>query len=358
MTRATIRQRVFTFCDRFGLRVPILLSPMGGLNTPALAIAVANAGGLAGCSVLLMSPGQISAWVDELRRNTNGAFQLNNWIPDPAPKRDAAREAELREFLGQWGPAVAADAGDILPLDFSAQFTAMLDARPPIVSSIMGLYPPGLVREIKSRGIKWFASATTLTEAKQAEDAGADVIIAQGTEAGGHRGSFTADRAERSTIGLFSLLPAVVDAVRVPVVAAGGIADGRGVAAALMLGASAVQIGTGFLRCPEAGISSVWADALGRASPEDAILSRVFSGRLARTISTPYLEAATAPSAPVPASYPVQFGLTLPMRTAAAAANNIDQMAAWGGQSAGRARAVPAATLVSELWKEASLVFE
>ena len=141
---------------------------------------------------------------------------------------------------------------------------------------------------MKSKGIKWLATATTVAEAKAAESAGADVIVAQGMEAGGHRGAFlTWMQAEARMVGLFSLLPAVVDAVKVPVVATGGIADGRGVAAALLLGASAAQVGTAFLRCPEAKISRAWADAIGRAAPEDTMVTHSFSGRLAAALRPP-----------------------------------------------------------------------
>ena len=177
--------------------------------------------------------------------------------------------------------------------------------------------------------------------------------MAQGMEAGGHRGAFQAAEAERSLVGLFSLLPAIVDAVDVPVVATGGIGDARGAAAALLLGASAVQIGTGFLRASESGIPSAWADAIARASPEDTVATRAFSGRLGRAIKSRYVDAASAEDAPLPAPYPVQRGLTQTMRQAANSRNNIDAMQAWAGQSARLAKAAPAAAIVDELWGEA-----
>ena len=182
----------------------------------------------------------------------------------------------------------------------------------------MGLYPPAFVAQMKARGIKWFATATTVAEAKSAEDAGADAIVAQGMEAGGHRGAFEAEKAEADLVGLFSLLPAVVDAVKIPVIAAGGVADARGVAAALILGASAVQIGTGFLRCPEAKLPPAWADALGNSAPEQTLVTRAFSGR-AGTQHRHGLRARgqRQPEAPTPAPYPVQRGLTQAMREAA-----------------------------------------
>jgi nitronate monooxygenase len=172
-------------------------------------------------------------------------------------------------------------------------------------------------------------------------------------EAGGHRGAFDVTQAEMRMIGLFSLLPAVVDAVNVPVVATGGIADGRGIAAALLLGASAVQIGTAFLRCPEAKIPSAWADAIGNAAPEDTIITRTLTGRPARSLATDYVVAAMAPAAPAPAPYPVQRGLTQAMREAAAKENDVNRMQAWAGQSGRLARAEPAGEVVQRLWQEA-----
>jgi nitronate monooxygenase len=342
--------RTQAFCTRFGLRMPILLAPMAGASAPALSIAVANAGGLGSCGALLMQPEEIVAWATQVRSNSNGAFQLNLWIPDPEPHRDLAHEARLREFLANWGPEVPAAAGDERPPDFEAQCDAVLKAGSPIVSSVMGLYPSTFVRRLKERGIAWFAVVTTVAEARAAEEAGADVLIAQGMEAGGHRGAFDASMAERRLVGLFALLPSVVDAVRVPVVATGGIADARGVAAALALGASAAQIGTGFLRCPEAKILPSWADALATTAPEDTVLSRVFSGRTGRSVATKYVLAATAPDAPVPAPYPVQRGLTAPMRGAGGKANDRERLQAWSGQACGLARAEPAGPLAQKIW--------
>jgi nitronate monooxygenase len=245
------------------------------------------------------------------------------------------------------------EAGDARPPDFAAQCEALLSAAPTVISSVMGLYPEAFVKRIKSAGIAWFAAVSTVAEAKAAEALGADVIVAQGAEAGGHRAAFDAAAAERSMVGLFSLLPAVVDAVRVPVVATGGIADGRGVAAALLLGASAVQVGTAFLRCPEANIHPAWADALATTLPEDTLVSRAFSGRPGRSIATRYALAATSPGAPEPAPYPVQRGLTTALRQDALRTGDVQRMQAWAGQSAALARAEPAQAVVQRLWSEA-----
>jgi nitronate monooxygenase len=354
MTRHPAVVRAEAFCERFGLRLPILLGPMAGSSPPALSIAVANAGGLGACGALLMQPKAIAEWAAAVRAETKGPFQLNLWVPDPAPVRDAAAEAEVRRFLAAWGPEVPASAGDGTPPDFAAQCEALLEAAPPAVSSVMGLYPPAFVTRLKARKIAWFANVSTVAEARAAEAAGADVVVAQGMEAGGHRGCFDAARGERDLVGLFALIPAVVDAVRIPVVATGGIGDGRGVAAALMLGASAAQIGTGFLRSPEAQLHPAWAAALAATPPEGTAVSRVFSGRAGRSIATDYVRAATAPGAPPPAPYPVQRGLTSAMREVAGKTGDVHRMQAWAGQSAAMARAEPAADIVQRLWREAS----
>ncbi|MGA2794950.1 MAG: nitronate monooxygenase [Roseiarcus sp.] len=343
--------RAEAFCKTYDLRIPILLAPMAGACPASLSIAVANAGGLGACGALLMSPDSIKTWASEVRGATNGGFQINLWVPDAAPPRDPSAEDAVCAFLGQWGPEVAREAGDAAPPDFAAQCEAMLEAGPAIISSIMGLYPIAFVDRMKARGIKWLAAATTVAEAKSAESAGADAIVAQGMEAGGHRGAFDPSKAESAMVGLFSLLPAVVDAVKVPVIAAGGIADARGVAAALILGASAVQIGTGFLRCPEAKLPPAWADAIGASAPEQTLVSRAFSGRAGRSVATAYARAAIAPGAPPPARYPVQRGLTQAMRNAAVKDDDIDRMQAWAGQSAGLALARPAAEVARALWE-------
>jgi nitronate monooxygenase len=293
-------RRAETFCARYGLTLPILMAPMAGACPPTLAAAVAEAGGMGACGVLLMAPDAIRAWAEDLRAATKGPFQLNNWVRDPPPRRDLAHETRMRALLEDWGPPVPPEAGDATPPDFDAQCEAMLEVAPPVISSVMGLFPPWFVEALRRRKIAWFAHIATLAEARAAEQAGADAIVVQGAEAGGHRGCFGVVDDERRQAGLMALLPAVVDAVRVPVIAAGGIADGRGVAAALALGASAAMIGTGLLRSPEAAIDPAWAEGLARATPEHTLVSRVFSGRAGRSLATGYVLAATAADAPAP----------------------------------------------------------
>lgn len=353
VTMSTLSDRCADFCRRYGLRVPILLAPMAGACPPSLSIAVGEAGGMGGCGALLFGPQEMRSWVESVRAASAAPFQINLWVPESPPSRNPEHEARLRQFLAEWGPPVPERAGDDVPRDFTTQCEALLALRPAVASSIMGVFPAELAAALKSAGIAWYAVATTVKEAILAEAAGADVIVAQGMESGGHRGCFENAAAERDQVGLFALLPQVMDAVRLPVVATGGIADARGIAAAVLLGASAVQIGTAFLRCPEAQLPQAWSDALAKARPEDTTLTRAFSGRAGRALITDYVRAAAAPNTPSPAPYPVQRGLTAPMRRKAVEQGTVRTMQAWAGQAASLARPEPAAQTVQRLWREA-----
>jgi len=196
--------RATAFCAKYGLKLPIMLAPMAGACPASLSIAVANAGGMGAMGALLSPADGIRSWVQEFRANGLGSFQLNVWIPDPKPVRDPAVEELVRKFLEEWGPAVPASAGNVILPDFNSQCEAFLEMTPTAVSSIMGVFSAGFVKRLKENGIAWFATATTLAEAKMARDAGADAIIAQGYEAGGHRGSFDQAAAELKPLASLS----------------------------------------------------------------------------------------------------------------------------------------------------------
>jgi nitronate monooxygenase len=348
----TGRERAQAFCDRFGMRLPVLQAPMAGASPVGLAVAVAEAGGMGGRGALLDTPDRIPAWVDQFRAQSSGPFQLNLYIPE-RPLENAEeyrrRTDDARTFLSRFGPP--GETAPATPPVFAEQCEALLDARPTVISSIMGLFEPAFVQRLHDRGIAWFACATTLDDALAAQNAGADVIVAQGMEAGGHRGTFDQDATDHTAVGLLALLPWFADHLRVPIVAAGGIADGRGVAAALALGASAVQVGTALLRCPETEASPEWAAALNGLAPDATMTTRAYSGRLARAAPTAYLKAWSEPGAPSPAPFPDQLQLVTQWRKGS---NEVDPASHWAGQSAALATDKPAGEVLTSMWHDAS----
>ncbi len=353
MTLHSCIKRAEKFASDNGIENPILLGPMAGACPVSLSIAVAKGGGMGACGALLMHPEKIKKWAQEFRSITDAPFQMNLWIPDAEAPLSPEHEKQLRTYLNNWGPEVSADAtSDTLP-NFQEQCAALLDIAPPAISSIMGLFDESFVAQIKERGIKWFANVSTLEEAVMAEAAGADVVVAKGYEGGGHSGAFNPDNATRCGVGLLSLIPAIADSVKLPIVAAGGIADGRTMASTLLLGASAVQIGTGFLRAPESTIAPAWSDAIGVARPEDTMITKAYSGRAGRSIATKYALAMAQDDTPEPAPYPTQRALTHAMRTAAVKENRLEAMQAWAGQSAGMAQVKSATKITRNIWASA-----
>ena len=351
--------RAQRFCDRFGLRLPVLQAPMAGACPPELAVAVAQSGGMGASGVVLDRPERIAEWMQQFRAGGDGPVQLNNWVPD-IPVEDPERMAKATEFMGRFGTPGPAPGDSLVgssvsagsSVSFEEQCAAMLEAAPTVVSSIMGLFEPDYVDQLHQRGIAWFACATTLDDALAAQDAGADAIVAQGMEAGGHRGCFDQDDAERTEVGLFALLPRLADQLRVPIVAAGGIADGRGVAAALLLGASAVQIGTALLRSPETGISKEWAASLDGLAPESTVTTRAYSGRLGRAAPTRYVSAWHEPGAPRTAPYPQQRALIGRWRRGDP--DGLDTVNHWAGQSAALSTEQPAGAVIIQMWRQAN----
>ena len=338
------------FCEEYELALPIIMAPMAGACPPALAAAVSNAGGMGACGSLMLDSEQIKDWTNEFKSKTNGSLLLNTWIPDPEPTRDLHHEKQLIEFLSRFVPDMSNKFTNISNVSFEAQCRAMLDADPTVISSIMGLFKPSFVSELKDRRIKWFATVTSVSEAKIAEEAGADALVVQGSEAGGHRGNFCTDYDQ--SVGLMALLPTVSDAVAIPIIATGGIADSRGVSAAILLGASAVQIGTGLLRTPEADVPTAWADALKNTLPEHTVITKAYTGKPGRAIRNQFTDAAGNSLNPAPAPFPIQRALTAKMRSKAVEENNIATMQAWAGQAASLAKKFDAGELIQTIWAE------
>ncbi|TCK26602.1 NAD(P)H-dependent flavin oxidoreductase [Pseudonocardia endophytica] len=340
-------QRAERFCARYGMTVPVVEAPMAGACPPALAVAVAGAGGMGANGVVNDPPARIAEWMETFRAGSSGPVQLNVWVPDP-PVDDPERVAAAERFLSTMG-SIGDPKGP--PPDFDEQCAAMLGARPTVVSSIMGRFDDAYVRRLHGAGIAWFACATTVDDALAAQDAGADAVVAQGMEAGGHRGTTDPADAESTVVSLFALLPRMADVLDVPIVAAGGIADGRCLAAALTLGASAVQVGTALLRAPETGIDPGWSAALVGLAPERTVPTRAYSGRLGRAAPTRYVTAWNDDGAPLPAPYPQQRGLVARMR--AGEPGTVDRANHWAGQNAALATTDPAGEIVTRMWSEA-----
>lgn len=353
------------FTERFGRRYPIVQGPMGGgASTPELVAAVSNAGGLGSLGCYHLEPGAILQAAAEIRRRTSEPFALNLWIPrereDPGHLEgaEAGRAlARIQPYRTELGLPPLTEPPAPTVQDFERQFEAVLEARPAIFSCVFGLLPALMVTEAHRHGIALIGTATTVEEAEALEASGVDFVCASGFEAGGHRGSFL-HPAEQSLSGTLSLVPQVVSAVRIPVLAAGGIADGRGIAAALVLGAAAAQIGTAFLMCRESGASDRHRAALAdRARARRTTLSRAYTGRLARMLANRYTdEMAQPPSELLP--YPLQNELTRELRYEAARAGRDDLLAFYGGQSAPLASLGSAADLVATLATETGAAFE
>lgn len=340
------------------LEYPIVQGPFGsGLSSVALAAAVSNAGGLGSFGAHILSPEQIHATAAELRARTTRAFVMNLWVPLPGERgltltaEEFAREAEaLRAYREELDVPAPKRPASYAAQDFEAQMEALIEARPPVASFVFGPPPPAAIAEMKRRGIVTMAAATTVEEAVALERAGIDVVIASGSDAGGHRPSFLRE-ADESLVGTFSLVPQVADAVGVPVIAAGGIADGRGVAAALTLGADAAQVGTAFLACDESNASETHKAELVKPTARLTALTNVFTGRLARGVRTQFLEELEAHESE-PSAYPARAWFMAPITAAAAKAGRADRLSLWSGQAAGLAKRRPAAECFAALVAE------
>lgn len=341
------------FCRKYALNIPVVLAPMGGgPSTPELVAAVSNAGGLGSLAAAYSSPERIVQDIARIRELTSRPFAVNLFSPQAQLPFDDGLD-RVTEFLRPYHERLGLKPPKLpqQPIeDFDGQLDSVCRASPPIVSFTFGLLPPKATQRLKAQGTYLIGTATTVEEAKQLEKANVDAVIAQGSEAGAHRGTFAVP-AEEALIGTVALVPQVADAVRVPVIASGGIMDGRGIVAALALGASAVQMGTAFLACKEAGTSATYREALRHSREDQTTLTRAFSGRMARGLRNEFIEKWNA-SGLAHLPYPWQNAFTQPMRRAAAAANQPGLLSLWAGQGIPMLRERTAEELMAELRNE------
>ncbi len=340
------------------LKLPVIQAPMAGsgINTAELVLASSRAGVLGSIAAAYCTPEQVRTDVAAVRASTDLPFAINLFAPTPDPGRPGGTAAIL-EFLSSWH----ADFGLPAPTlpeqtsePFSKTMELLLELNPPVVSFTFGLLPPDVMHALESRDIFVIGTATTVQEAVLLASSGVDAVVAQGAEAGGHRGSFRASRGF-GAVGLMALLPQVVDAVHIPVIASGGIMDGRGIAAALALGAAGVQMGTAFLVTRESGAPVCYKKRVLESNDESTVFTSAFSGRAARGIENRFMKAMNqAGVAPLP--YPWQNALTRPLRKAGAAAGDSEVLSLWAGQGSPLAHERSVQQLVDFLeagWKEA-----
>lgn len=340
-----------TLQQLLGITLPIIQAPMAGAQDSALAVAVSNAGGLGSLPCATLSPDALRNELAILTARTSRPFNVNFFChqpPAPDPAREAAWRALLAPYYQELGVSPEAVPAGPARAPFSAEAAEVLSAfAPPVVSFHFGLPAPELLARMRSWGAKILASATTVAEARWLEAQGVDAIIAQGLEAGGHRGNFLSDDPSVQ-MGAFALVPQMVRAVRVPVIAAGGIADARGVAAALALGAAGVQVGTAYLLCPEARTTPVHRAALQSPGAAHTALTNLFTGWPARGIVNRLMREPGLLNAAAP-SFPLAAAAIAPLRAEAERRGSGDFSPLWAGQNASGCKAVPAADLTREL---------
>ncbi|MBD3940234.1 DUF561 domain-containing protein [Microbacterium sp. NEAU-LLC] len=339
-----------TLQQLLGIVAPIVLGPFGGLSSIELTATVSDQGGLGSYGLYGYDADRISDTVAALRSATSRPFAVNLWLPTgdevaPADVDLAPALAAVAPLYEAVGLTVPHPPSTFLP-DIASQLTAVMDAAPAVLSLVYGVPDHRLVEAAHSRGIRIFGTATTVAEAVELDAAGVDAIVATGAEAAGHRVSFL-QPAEASLVGTFALVPQVVDAVRVPVIAAGGISDRRGVAAAFALGASGVQIGTAFLRTRQSAATEAHRQAIAAAGDITTVLTRAMSGRLARGIPNRAMRAIE--TAGVIAPFPAQNWLTGQFRAEAGRRGDGDLVSLWAGQAAGLAPSDDAAEVFAEL---------
>ncbi|MGE8304415.1 MAG: NAD(P)H-dependent flavin oxidoreductase [Pseudomonas kermanshahensis] len=342
--------------DLLGIEVPILQAPMAGATGSAMAIAVGAAGGLGALPCAMLSSDQVRDEIEAFRAACPARpLNLNFFCHQPPPP-DAIRETRWKQALKPYYNEVGADFDAPTPISNRAPFDEQScqlveQLRPEVVSFHFGLPEPHLLQRVKASGAKVLSSATTVEEALWLERNGCDAIIAMGYEAGGHRGMFLSEDIS-SQIGTFALVPQIVDAVTLPVIAAGGIADHRGLVAALALGASAVQIGTAYLFCPEAKVSAAHRRALDTAPASDTALTNLFTGRPARGINNRIMRE-LGPMSDLAPRFPLAGGALMPLRAITDPQGNSDFSNLWSGQALRLGRHMPAAELTQEIASKA-----
>lgn len=343
--------------DLLGVEHPIVQAPMAGASSTEMAVAVSKAGGLGSLAAAMLTADGLRTELQIARQATDRPINANFFVHKP-PANDPARAAvwrkRLEDYYREFGLAADAPGGPSrAPFD-AAMCEVVLEQKPRVVSFHFGMPDASLVERLKRAGIVVISSATTVAEARFLEDHGCDAIIAQGNEAGGHRGIFLSDDIS-SQPGTMALVPQVVDVVKVPVIAAGGIGDGRGVAAALALGAAGVQVGTAFLLAPEAKTSKLHRAALKQATDDSTVLTNIFTGRPARGIVNRYIRE-VGPINPQAPPFPLAADGSQPLRTAAEAKGSAEFTSLGSGQAPTLAREMPSAELVATLVSETEAV--
>lgn len=345
--------------QRLNMAHPVIQAPLaGGGDTPELVAAVGEAGALGFIGAAYLTPPQILEASRAVRGRTARPFGISLFAPQPtpaAPKDPRPALERVAPFYAELDlppPQVPTPASD----PFTEQLAAALESGAAVFSFTFGVLPASAIDAIKARGMFLLGTATTVDEAVLLERAGVDAVVTQGAEAGGHRGSFGGE-FEAGMVGTISLVPQVVDAVRIPVIASGGIMDGRGVAAALALGADAVQMGTAFLTCDEAGVPDAYKEAILRAREHETRLTRAFSGRPARGVVNRFMtEVERGGDSDAILPFPLQNTLTRPLRSAAAKRGRAEFLSLWAGQGLRLARRQSAAQLIARLAGEADAV--
>ncbi len=344
------------FLQRLGVDYPLIQAPMVGVSTPQLAAAVSNAGALGSIGLGASSAAQSGELIAATRALTGRPFNVNLFCHRPAVA-DAARETawleHLRPFFAEFGATPPASLREIYASNVTdpATLAVLLDLRPAVVSFHFGVPPVAWVAALRGAGIVLLACATTPQEAAQLERAGVDAVVAQGAEAGGHRGVFD-DTDGDAQLGTLPLIRLIARQCRLPVIAAGGIMDGQGIAAALQLGASAAQLGTAFVLCPESSANAAYRSALASTRADDTRITAAISGRAARGLVNRMFLDVQASGAPALPDYPIAYDAAKALHAAASARGNHDFAVQWAGQGAPLARALPAAELVATLVSE------